>query len=184
MGSQENSRKRSEHARRQKRDAYRRFSSAAEPVPEAGARREKKKRSTAVRAPEASARQEKRSTAVRAPEASARQEKRSAAVRAPVLSTAAAERSMRASDRREKKLRSGSGSGSGVVAKQKKTIGLTTSSGDESSSSDESAQLRPVEQLKRKEKKVSKHSVVPNMQVHLANQMMLLSMLSANVILG
>jgi hypothetical protein len=166
MGSQENSRKRSEHARRQKRDAYRRFSSAAEPVPEAGARREKKKRSTAVRAPEASA----------------RQEKHSAAVRAPVLSTAAAERSMRASDRREKKLRSGSGSG--VVAKQKKTINLMTSTSDESSSSDKSAQLRPVEQLKPKEKKVSKHSLVLNMQVNLANQMMLLSMLSVNVILG
>jgi hypothetical protein len=88
MGSPEDSRKRSEHARRQKCDAYGRFSSAAEPVQEAGARREKKKRSIAVRAPEASARQEKRSTAVRAPEASARQEKRSAAVRAPVLSTA------------------------------------------------------------------------------------------------
>jgi hypothetical protein len=88
MGSSEDSRKRSEHARRQKRDAYGRFLSAAEPVPEAGARREKKKRSTVVGAPEASARQEKRSTAVRAPEASTRQEKRSAAVRAPVLSTA------------------------------------------------------------------------------------------------
>jgi hypothetical protein len=159
---------------------YRRFSSAAEPVSEAGAHWEKKKRSTAVHTPEASARQEKRSTTVRAPEASARQEKRSAAVCAPVLSTAAAERSMRASDRREKKLRSGSG----VVAKQKKTIDLTTSSSDESSSCDESAQLRPVEQLKRKEKKVSKHSLVLNIQVNLANQMMLLSMLFVNVILG
>jgi hypothetical protein len=68
MGSPENSRKRSEHARRQKCDAYERFSSAAEPVPEADARREKKERSTAIRAPESSARQEKRSTAVRAPE--------------------------------------------------------------------------------------------------------------------
>jgi hypothetical protein len=56
MGSPEDSRKRSEHARQQKRDAYERFSSAAEPVPETGARREKKKCSTAVRAPEASAR--------------------------------------------------------------------------------------------------------------------------------
>jgi hypothetical protein len=150
MGSPEDSQKRSEHARRQKRDAYGRFSSTAEPVPEADARREKKKRSTAVRALEANARQEKRSTTVRASEASARQEKCSAAMRAPVLSTAAAERSMRASDRREKKLCSGSG----VVAKQKKTIDLTTSS------SDVSAQLRPVEQLKRKEKKVSKHSLM------------------------
>jgi hypothetical protein len=103
MGSPEDSRKCSEHARREKRDAYGRFSSAAVPVQEAGARRENKKRSTAVRALEASALQEKRSTAVRALEASARQEKRSAAVREPVLSTAAAERSMRASDRREKK---------------------------------------------------------------------------------
>jgi hypothetical protein len=158
MGSPEDNRKRSEHARRQKRDAYERFSSAAEPVPEAGACREKKKRSTTVRELEASARQEKRSTAIHALEASTRQEKRSTAVCALVLSTAAAERSMRASDRREKKLRSGSGSG--VVAKQKKTIDLTTSSNDESSSSDESAQLRPVEQLKGKEKKVSKHSLM------------------------
>jgi hypothetical protein len=102
MESPEDNRKRSEHARRQKRDAYRRSLSAAEPVPEA----------------------------------SARQEKRSAAVRAPVLSTAAVERSMRASERREKKLRSGSGSG--VVAKQKKTIDLTTSRSDESSTSEES----------------------------------------------
>jgi hypothetical protein len=31
---------------------------------------------------------------------------------------------------------------------------------------------------------VSKHSLVLNMQVNLANQMMLLSMLSVNVILG
>jgi hypothetical protein len=160
MGSPEDNRKRSEHARRQKRDAYERFSSAAEPVPEAGACREKKKRSTTVRELEASARQEKRSTGIRALEASTRQEKRSTAVCALVLSTAAAERSMRASDRREKKLRSGSGSGSGVVAKQKKTIDLTTSSNDELSSSDESAQLRPVEQLKGKEKKVSKHSLM------------------------
>jgi hypothetical protein len=110
MESSEDSRKRSEHARQQKRDAYRRFSSAAEPVPEAGARRDKKKRSTTVRAPEASARQQKRSAAILEPEASACQEKRSTAVCGPVLSTAAAERSMRASERREKKLRSGSGS--------------------------------------------------------------------------
>jgi hypothetical protein len=81
-------------------------------------------------------------------------------MRAPVLSTAAAERPMRASERREKKLRSGSGSSSGVMAKQKKTIDLTTSSSDESSSSGESAQLRPVEKLKGKEKKVSKHSLM------------------------
>jgi hypothetical protein len=65
---------------------------------------------------------------------------------------------MRASERREKKLRSSSGSG--VVAKQKKTIDLTTSRSDESSSSDESAQLRPVGQLKGKDKKVSKHSLM------------------------
>jgi hypothetical protein len=120
MGLPEDSRKRSEHALRQKCDAYGRLSSAAEPVSEAGARREKKKCSTAVRAPEVSA----------------RQEKRSAAVCAPVLSTAAVECSMRASERREKKLRSGSGSG--VVAKQKNTIDLTTSSSDESSTSEES----------------------------------------------
>jgi hypothetical protein len=47
-----------------------------------------------------------------------------------VLSTTAAERSLRAIERQEKKLCSGSGSG--VVAKQKKTIDLMTSSSDES----------------------------------------------------
>jgi hypothetical protein len=47
-----------------------------------------------------------------------------------------------------------------VVAKQKKTIDLTTSSSDESSSSDEFPQLRLVEQLKGKEKKVNKHSLM------------------------
>jgi hypothetical protein len=125
-------------------------------VSEAGAHREKKKCSTTVRAPEASTRQQKRSTAVLEPEASTHQEKCSAAVHAPVLSTAAVERSMRANERRGKKLLSGSG----VVAKQKKTIDLSTSSSDESSSCDESTQLRLVEQLKGKEKKVSKHSLM------------------------
>jgi hypothetical protein len=151
MGSPEDSQKRSEHARRQKRGAFRRFPSAAEPVPEASARWEKK-RSPAVRAPKASARQQKRSAIVLEPQASAHQEKHSTALRAPVLSTAAVERSMRASECQENKLRSGYDSG--VVSEQKKTIDLMTSS------SDKSTQLRPVEQLKGKEKKVSKNSLM------------------------
>jgi hypothetical protein len=66
MRSLEDSRKRSKQARRQERDAFGRFCSAAEPAPVTSARWEKL---SAVRAPESRARGEKRS-AVHTPEAS------------------------------------------------------------------------------------------------------------------
>jgi hypothetical protein len=145
MRSPEDSRKRSEQARRQEQDAFGRFCSAIEPAPATSARREKR---SAVRAPEASAGRGISFAAHHEAEASAARDRSNA------------ERSLRATVRREKKgcLKKGTipRSGSGVVAKQKKTTIKLVTSSSEDSSSDESSreEASPGEQLKGKEKKV------------------------------
>jgi hypothetical protein len=123
MRSPEDSRKRSEQAQRQERDAFGRFCSAVEPAPATSARREKR---PAIHAPEASARWEKHS-AVRAPEVSVGGEISFAADRGAEASTVRdrsnAECLLRAIVHREKKglkKRTIPCSGSGVVVKQKK----------------------------------------------------------------
>jgi hypothetical protein len=112
MRLEEDNCKRSEHARRQVRDARGRFCSADEDAPRANAFR--RIPSSAKRKPEASAIRRIPSSAKRKPEASAIP---SAADTAPEASAcwdrSASERALRACRRQESR----SGSGSGVAAK-------------------------------------------------------------------
>jgi hypothetical protein len=114
MRSEEDSRKRSEHARRQVRDARGRFCSAGEDAPRASAIR--RIPSSAKRKPETSAIPRIPSSAKRKPEASAIP---STADTAPEASArrdrSTSERVLRACRRREIR----SGSGSGVATKKK-----------------------------------------------------------------
>jgi hypothetical protein len=113
MRSEEDSRKRSEHARRQVRDAPGRFCSAGEDAPRASAIR--RIPSSAKRKPEASAIRRIPSSAKRKPEASTIP---SAADIVPEASAhrdrSASEHALRACKRREIR----SGSGSGVAARK------------------------------------------------------------------